>query len=853
MLKSRGILFDIENLSIDGSTFSKEDTLSQHLEVGENLFAYVKTIKPRIVDGYEVSSEAAQIWKGKRNQLNTEKIDKKKTPIPLPGEASHLGICGSVVDVESPGLGYLSIESPMEDIQGDKVLFSRNRLFVDGQKLRFKDSLSDYVSIGDKLFFNMVRADPEEAEGEYKWLAVLTWKGVKPDPDEVDEISKKIENYRAKILMFDDWVSGHGYTSGILQVMGGSSKIGERALFSRDCVYVFGARMAKADLAYVLKVNDKVQLELEELDSVLLRFGVEIKYRASLVWVGPPPKLDENCDDFPNYVGNVIMPFITKRGFSVEDFTSLIKGEMAAKPKDESTSYITAPSSSNIAQSSSALTTTARRTSLVLPPNTIYGKVLELKKAESNSMTGTEHGIFQIENGPWEGEKAFFNRNCLFCWGHNCAKADLMYLIKDGDKFCVEVADGTNNKAVPFKVTSAWIGPHPHEKNKESAAMAGNPHFMKWCKEHGLSVDLFRQVIAGEAQIRPFFPLVSEQHQARVAYLFPQSSSKTGSDGGVLRLFAGHPHSKEGRKAPEVLFERDSVYIWNVQITNGDLNYVLQENDKVFVEVVDLLGKDKKKWQNRLGSTQVPKFIATLVFVGGGRPKADKMSEDFTKNSNLVQWLNKRNIDIDLFSKLISGKVPSKTLDTGGDDMFSQDYPNIGGYSSNGNKISGSVSPFCNPTVVGLRSISGGNNWSPGQVSISGSGVRRSEFANPIMRQAEQLTQRTMMLQSPEDPEVTNLIQDDSEAQLALFLSKTLTNAIMMYRQGGPSAGPIGPPSQVQPGSKPGPIGPPRGKGGSGRGRSGQDFSEFYADSSMSGRSGGKLLLISALSKCIII
>jgi hypothetical protein len=27
------------------------------------------------------------------------------------------------------------------------------------------------------------------------------------------------------------------------------------------------------------------------------------------------------------------------------------------------------------------------------------------------------------------------------------------------------------------------------------------------------------------------------------------------------------------------------------------------------------------------------------------------------------------------------------------------------------------------------------------------------------------------------------LIQDDSEAQLALFLSKTLTNAIMMYRQ----------------------------------------------------------------------
>ena len=60
----------------------------------------------------------------------------------------------------------------------------------------------------------------------------------------------------------------------------------------------------------------------------------------------------------------------------------------------------------------------------------------------------------------------------------------------------------------------------------------------------------------------------------------------------------------------------------------------------------------------------MPKFIATMVFVGGGRPKLEKMSEDFTKNSNLVQWLNKRNIDIDLFTKLIAGKVPVKTLDT---------------------------------------------------------------------------------------------------------------------------------------------------------------------------------------------
>ena len=68
--------------------------------------------------------------------------------------------------------------------------------------------------------------------------------------------------------MLEDWEEGQGYTGSILQVMGGGSKIGERAVFSRDNVYVFWARMAQADLSYVMKVNDKVQLELEELSSM---------------------------------------------------------------------------------------------------------------------------------------------------------------------------------------------------------------------------------------------------------------------------------------------------------------------------------------------------------------------------------------------------------------------------------------------------------------------------------------------------------------------------------------------------------------------------------------------------------
>ena len=65
------------------------------------------------------------------------------------------------------------IESPDQSIDGDKALFSRNRLYVQGQKLKFKDSILEHLGIGDELQFDMVRADPEEAEGELRLLLLL--------------------------------------------------------------------------------------------------------------------------------------------------------------------------------------------------------------------------------------------------------------------------------------------------------------------------------------------------------------------------------------------------------------------------------------------------------------------------------------------------------------------------------------------------------------------------------------------------------------------------------------------------------------------------------------------------------
>ena len=209
----------------------------------------------------------------------------------------------------------------------------------------------------------------------------------------------------------------------------------------------------------------------------------------------------------------------------------------------------------------------------------------------------------------------------------------------------------------------------------------------------------------------------------------------------------------------------------------------------MFVEVADLIGKEKKKWQNKLGNQAVPKFIASLVFVGGGRPKAEKVTEDFAKNANLVQWLNKRNIDVATFEKLLGDKLPPKVLPVEGEETYGQDYTSTASFTN-----LALASPGGLPLHRGPRKEGGGlgNGVSalqyPGPGAGGGwghhatGGAKGGAFANPIMRQvtkissvlrrvrlavwqAEDLTQRTMLLQSPEDPEVTNLIQVKSSRQ----------------------------------------------------------------------------------------
>ena len=120
---------------------------------------------------------------------------------------------------------------------------------------------------------------------------------------------------------------------------------GERAIFYRNNVYLFGTCIAKMDLNYVLTMSDKVKLvteimKIDEVEKFKEKYGgLEVYKRAKIVWVGETPKW--------SYVNNQELKFsvdrnltglqqyLAKRNISIDMFTSLVNGNYG--PQDSTT------------------------------------------------------------------------------------------------------------------------------------------------------------------------------------------------------------------------------------------------------------------------------------------------------------------------------------------------------------------------------------------------------------------------------------------------------------------------------------------------------------------------------------
>ena len=61
-------------------------------------------------------------------------------------------------------------------------------------------------------------------------------------------------------------------------------------------------------------------------------------------------------------------------------------------------------------------------------------------------------------------------------------------------------------------------------------------------------------------------------------------------------------------------------FVSDVNLTGGDMSYLIHEGAKVKCEVTKISsGRQKRIWQKRLDSQNIPNFVAQIVYIGGGR------------------------------------------------------------------------------------------------------------------------------------------------------------------------------------------------------------------------------------------
>lgn len=141
---------------MNGSKFDPEkDVLSEMISQGEQVYAYARKMdSPETIADKAVEYTAECIWKGRKtksHQTNDGAVDmadvsesdanKARHPLPLPSAATEFDAEGNIVDLPSGQHGILALAS------GEKVLFPRSRVFIEGKKLKGKEFLLDHFKV----------------------------------------------------------------------------------------------------------------------------------------------------------------------------------------------------------------------------------------------------------------------------------------------------------------------------------------------------------------------------------------------------------------------------------------------------------------------------------------------------------------------------------------------------------------------------------------------------------------------------------------------------------------------------------------------------------------------------------
>ena len=443
-----------------------EICLDKHLEKAElDMFRLPKDFVARIQDQQQNNDQDVV--------MNIETLDceseKKsggslgqKDCFPLPKEAIFLNQAATLVKFVSNFLIQLELKDSLHtepSLVGKKLFASRNRFYTqDGLVMKAKETFDNFINVGAEIHCDIapqsqqVNANQDGSD----WVATIAWIGglpAKPDVEAIHwhhELNRNAQ--RGKILSLDR-DHEHGVVGGLIYNLDS----GERAVFVREDFYLFGTCLAKMDLSYVLSLVDKVKLVSVAIDDASFLNdckekygGVEVYRRAKIVWVGETPKFSKTSDAEDKFEVdkqlNGLWQYLTKRSINMDTFADLlVPGKMP--PKD----YCSPTSGEG-----------PKATPTLMAASDLRGQVIELKRPDCGNLKKvTVNGILKISSGQFAGQLAFFPRHALSLFGFNMHKANLMDVILPKEEFQVELIGGTNNKAIPFTVRSAWLGARP--------------------------------------------------------------------------------------------------------------------------------------------------------------------------------------------------------------------------------------------------------------------------------------------------------------------------------------------------------------------------------------------------------
>jgi len=87
---------------------------------------------------------------------------------------------------------------------GERVLIVRARTFLNQIHLTSKVDLTQLLIVGQVIEFDIVKADPATAKGEYDWVAVLAWTGPRPDDSSLVFFSQqRTQSNKARVVAFE--------------------------------------------------------------------------------------------------------------------------------------------------------------------------------------------------------------------------------------------------------------------------------------------------------------------------------------------------------------------------------------------------------------------------------------------------------------------------------------------------------------------------------------------------------------------------------------------------------------------------------------------------------------------------